>query len=136
NVLSTIAFSPDGKTLASGDGLDARLWDVKTGKLMRTLTSPNRVFSVVFSPDGKTLASGGPNFDRGLISNALTRTSSPTHRAARKSSGEVRLWDVQTGQLLRTFKSGHWVLRIAYAPDGKTLANTSDDDTVRVCRLQ
>ena len=58
--VNTVAFSVDGKILASGseDG-NLYLWDVATGRKMKTLTEDTEnIFSVVFSNDGKTLASG------------------------------------------------------------------------------
>src|SRR5437868_4835428 len=59
----SVAFSPDGKTLASGSGGPGwgaiKLWDLATSKERATLQGyKERVFSVAFSPDGKTLASG------------------------------------------------------------------------------
>ena len=108
----SVAFSPDGKTLAAGD-LDGtvRLWDVATRRQLGSpLTSPTgTVQSVAFSPDGKTLASGS-------------------------ADGTVRLWDVATRRQLGsplTSPTGT-AESVAFSPDGKTLASGSADGTVRL----
>src|SRR5438445_13119070 len=58
--IGSVAFSPDGKTLAAGSyGKTIKLWDVQTGKNTATLSDDTgHILSVAFSPAGKTVASG------------------------------------------------------------------------------
>ena len=116
----SISFSPDGQTLASGSRQEIRLWNVRTGDTLRTLighTGGVSVYCVSFSPDGQTLASaGGDSWGEDL-------------------DGAIYLWDVRTGDLLRTL-TGHTddVVSVSFSPDGNTLASGSGthDGTIRL----
>ena len=99
---SSLAYSADGKILASGTVRgDIYLWDTTTNKALAVLKGHTKVvLGVQFSPDGKMLASAG-----GL-------------------DGTARVWEVATGKLLHTFNlpDKDTVNGVAFSPDGKTVA--------------
>jgi WD40 repeat protein/transcriptional regulator with XRE-family HTH domain len=106
----SVAFSPDGKILATGnDHGTVRLWDLATHRQITTLIRHRGVvLSVAFSPDGKTLATAN-------------------------ADGTVRLWDLATHRPITTLTGV--VLSVAFSPDGKTLATANADGTVRLWDL-
>ena len=99
--VGSIAFSPDGNTLAN----KGHLFDVSTGKNIKTLEHTRQVESVAFSPDGNTLATGD-------------------------TDGRVILFDVSTGKNIKTLSGNtKWVYSVSFSPDGTTLASGSSEET-------
>lgn len=154
-----VAFSPDGKTLAtaSWDGT-VKIWDVTTHQpLVELDTGPNNsVLDVAFSPDGTKLAAGISD-NRIMLWDTDTYTSpgealvghddavwsvafSPDSKtlAAGSKDATITLWDVNTGAQLGPPLDDpeDAVLSLAFSPDGQLLASTDESDTIILWDVQ
>ncbi len=116
----SVAFSPNGKLLATGDTNCAlRLWQVddsrtglcstSMGQLLKTFHGHNSLIqAVAFNPNGQMLASGSDDCT-------------------------AKLWEISTGQCLRTLLGHTSLIRaVAFSPDGKLLATASSDQTIKL----
>ncbi len=159
----SVTFSPDGGRVVAGTG-DAQsptnsngtalfqVWDTRTGQpIAKSQGRLNTVTSVAFSPDGKTLASGSYfemvqlwDAETGAlkqkqehhISFASTFAFSPDGTMLATPGEPVRLWDMRTGKLQRTFTSprdnrNRGDLRaVTFSADGKTLVGATTEKTL------
>jgi WD40 repeat protein len=109
--VEAIAFSPDGKTLASACGPEVRLWDVASGKAIVKLEGNQERRCLAFSPDGRTLALGA---------------------GSESEQSAIRVFDVPSGKEQQGFGRGIMVNAVAFSPDGRCLAAADELHVVRL----
>jgi WD40 repeat protein len=150
-----VAYSPDGKTLATG-GFDSPLclWQATTGKEIFRLQGPvGTIGQVSFSPDGTILTCAGQDKIIHLWEPAarkkigalrghtawirsLAFSSDGRILATGDQDHEIRIWDVATRKQVSVLRGSNGLISsLSFSPDGKSLASASDDGQIRLWDL-
>jgi WD40 repeat protein len=141
--VTCLAFTPAGDRLVSGSfDKFVSLWDLKTGKEIRRFHGhKGEVFGVAVSADGKRLLSCSGQLGRekkekkkgGKEGDKEPEPAPPEPEKQPEQDNTVRLWDLETGKLLRTFTGHHnAVFAVAISPDGQRALSGSFDASVRL----
>lgn len=150
-----VAFSPDGKTVASASSdKTIRLWEAATGRMLRVLDHHrDNVTSIAFGADGKTIASASldktiaiSDVKTGRLVQSLAGHGDEVNSIALSSDGKtiasgsrdetINIWDASTGEVIHTIEGPASDVRaVALSPDGSLLASGSADKLVRLWRM-
>jgi WD40 repeat protein len=139
-----LAFSPDGHSLALGAVGTVLLWDLDSMKFLSTLGSRADLFRASFSPRGQYLAVtssrsmalwdlglGRPRSYLGGFGSAQFSPDGST-LAAGSNSQTIRIWDLETEQVIRRMQASAGFQPLGFSHDGALLASTSLDGTVKI----
>ena len=150
--VTSVAFSPDGKILASGDQTGVIwLWDIDTGEHKHIRTPHKRVDTMIFSPDGQTIMSRRNNdfqlwkvatgefkarLEDTTLNNNINFNPDGTllyGTSPGTSQGELRLWAPDTGKLKIKLGTASYYPRPVFSPNGETIASANwSDRTVQL----
>ena len=156
--VNSVAFSPDGQTLATASSdRTIRLWDTHASEHKTLLIGHTDIVNrIAFSPDGQTLASASPDttirlWDSetgehkttlrahsgygyiGFYSVAFSPDGQTLAAGGDYSDPSIRLWNLQDGENIKTL-TGHTerIMSVVFSPDGQMIASGSADNTVRL----
>ena len=154
--INTLAFTPDGSRLVTGsDDYTVRVWDTTSGEVVHVLQdSDHPVRAVVVEPAGRFAVSGSEDgvlriWD--LVAGDLVRMlgtendnlpiqslsiSSDGYRVLASRSRDVAMWDIRTGQLLRTYKNPGRIATASFHPDGRSFVAAAQYDMLLLWDLE